>query len=95
MSDPDLELRKQIQSHLIQTGTYERLTNELKTSLLENGWIDEVKSTTIEELKKNPNLKYSDILPKLEKKAIDDVPQDTKLKITSQLREFLDTIVNT
>lgn len=47
-----------------------RISKQLTESLLREGWIDKVKTLTKEELQENKSLNYTELLSKIEPKAL-------------------------
>ncbi|AMD18771.1 HBL131Wp [Eremothecium sinecaudum] len=95
-SDDDaVELRAQIQQHLVETGNYERISNKLSQSLLDEGWIDLVKKATKEAIEDSTSINFFEILQKVEPEAVKMVSTKTKNEIMQQIKAFLCEIVDT
>ncbi|KAK5780743.1 hypothetical protein RI543_001865 [Arxiozyma heterogenica] len=80
-------VKAQIQKYLVESGNYEKISNLLTERLLQDGWIDKIRTLTMEEITKNEKAGYIEILNKIE-------PQAMEL-VMKQIRDFLDDIVDT
>ncbi|CAR24220.1 Sus1p [Lachancea thermotolerans CBS 6340] len=90
-----MELKAQIQQYLVESGNYELISNKLSRKLLEEGWTDQVKRMTSEEIRADDSASFTQILSKVEPKALGMVSDSTKDEILSQIRNFLSEIVET
>ncbi|SCW01282.1 LAFE_0D09142g1_1 [Lachancea fermentati] len=90
-----LELKAQIQQYLVQSGNYEIISSKLTQMLLEDGWMDEVKRLTNEEIKSNDSTNFTQILAKVEPQALEMVSDSTRNNVINQIRQFLGEIVDT
>ncbi|KAL6939700.1 hypothetical protein ACO0RG_003545 [Hanseniaspora osmophila] len=94
----DVELREQIQNVLIKSHMYEQFNTELRSKLLQDGWIDRVKKMAIDEIMKQDggsatDKSFSDILSAIEGPALNDVPEDIKTEMLSKFKSFLNDVV--
>ncbi|SCU82079.1 LADA_0C02872g1_1 [Lachancea dasiensis] len=90
-----LQLKGQIQQHLVESGNYELISNKLSQKLLQEGWTDQVKRLTSVEIDNNKNASFPEVLAKVEPKAIQLVSESTKQEIISQIQSYLSEIVET
>ncbi|CCC71774.1 hypothetical protein NCAS_0I01060 [Naumovozyma castellii] len=88
-------MKAQIQKYLVESGNYELISKQLTESLLREGWIDKVKTLTKEELQENKSLNYTELLSKIEPKALDMVSDSTKTQALQKIKVFLDQVVDT
>ncbi|CAB4251928.1 similar to Saccharomyces cerevisiae YBR111W-A SUS1 Component of both the SAGA histone acetylase and TREX-2 complexes [Maudiozyma barnettii] len=63
-------LKTQIQRYLVESGNYEKISNNLNEKLLQDGWMDEVRRMTMDEISSNKSTNYADILAKIEPQAL-------------------------
>ena len=87
-------VKAQIQKYLVESGNYERISNLLTERLLQDGWIDKIRTLTMEEINKNTKAGYNEILNKIEPKAIEMVSPETKELVIKQIKDFLDDVVD-
>lgn len=92
--DSSTELKAQIQRYLVETGNYETISNKLTERLLQDGWIDEVRRLISSEINASNSTNFTQILSKIEPKALSMVSNPTKEEVLSQIRRFLDEIVD-
>ncbi|AAS51576.1 ADL343Cp [Eremothecium gossypii ATCC 10895] len=90
-----LELRAQIQQHLVESGNYERISNKLAQRLLDEGWIDQVKKLTRETMEDDNTTNFSEVLKRVEPEAVSLVSANTKNEIMQQIKAFLCDILDT
>lgn len=68
--DENNALRSQILQCLVESGQYETISNSLSHKLLQDGWVDEVKHLTNEQIKKQGIMgKYTELLKAVEPAA--------------------------
>ncbi|CAI4037350.1 hypothetical protein SMKI_02G2220 [Saccharomyces mikatae IFO 1815] len=89
------KLKGQIQKYLVESGNYELISNELNARLLQEGWVDKVKDLTKSEMNINESTNFTQILSTVEPKALEMVSDSTKETVLSQIRQFLEEIVDT
>ncbi|AGO12907.1 AaceriADL343Cp [[Ashbya] aceris (nom. inval.)] len=90
-----LELRAQIQQHLVESGNYELISNKLAQRLLDEGWIDQVKKLTRETMQDDNTTNFSEVLKRVEPEAVSLVSANTKNEIMQQIKAFLCDILDT
>ncbi|SCU87965.1 LAMI_0D08218g1_1 [Lachancea mirantina] len=90
-----MRVKAQIQQYLVQSGYYEKLSVSLNEKLLQDGWMDEVRRITNEEISANNTSNFTQILAKVEPKALDMVSASTRDEVIDQIRTFLSEIVET
>lgn len=94
MEDHDSKkIKAQIQQALVQSGQYERISNQLNQLLLDDGWIDKVQQMTREEMNKSDSTNFVEILNKVEPRALDMVNDQTKTEILELIKSFLNDII--
>ncbi|QLQ78862.1 hypothetical protein HG537_0B02100 [Torulaspora globosa] len=91
--DPSL-LKTEIQRYLVETGNYQLISNQLSERLLQDGWIDAVRELIASEMRNSNSSNYTEILAKVEPKAVEMVSQPIKDQVLSQIETFLDEIVD-
>ncbi|QLL31349.1 hypothetical protein HG536_0B02120 [Torulaspora globosa] len=87
-------LKTEIQRYLVETGSYQTISNQLTERLLQDGWIDAVRGLIASEMRSSNSSNYSEILAKVEPKALEMVSQPIKEQVLSQIETFLDEIVD-
>ncbi|SCU89790.1 LAME_0E05512g1_1 [Lachancea meyersii CBS 8951] len=90
-----MQVKAQIQQHLVESGSYELISNNLSQRLLQEGWTDQVKSLAREEISNDTSATFTQILAKVEPKASELVSESTKQEILEKIRGFLKEIVDT
>lgn len=72
---------------------YYRISNELNQKLLSDGWIDEVKNLTRQEMDKTGSTNFVEILNKVEPQALGLVSEQTRAATLQHIKAFLNDIV--
>ncbi|SCV04380.1 LANO_0G09846g1_1 [Lachancea nothofagi CBS 11611] len=90
-----MQLKAQIQQHLVESGNYELISNKLSQKLLQEGWTDQVKKLTSDEINNDGSATFTQILAKVEPIALEMVSESTREEIISQITSFLSEIVDT
>ena len=88
-------IKAQIQKYLVESGNYEKISNLLTEKLLQDGWVDKIRTLTVEEINKNEKAGYNEILNKIEPVAMEMVAPETRELVMKQIKDFLDDIVET
>ncbi|AQZ10505.1 SUS1 (YBR111W-A) [Zygosaccharomyces parabailii] len=94
-NDGSSELKAQIQQYLVESGNYEMISNRLSERLLQEGWIDELKKIVNKEVNSSNSTNFTQILSKVEPRALEMVPDSTKQEFLDQIKAVLDQIVDT
>ncbi|CCK68592.1 Sus1p KNAG_0B01445 [Huiozyma naganishii CBS 8797] len=89
------DLKAQIQSYLVESGNYEKISNALNDKLLQDGWADKVRDLTMQEIRSSNQANYKDVLEKIEPQALEMVSQNTRDDTLAQIKAFLEDIVET
>ncbi|CEP61525.1 Sus1p LALA0_S03e04808g [Lachancea lanzarotensis] len=90
-----IQVKAQIQQHLVESGNYEIISNNLSQRLLQEGWTDQVKKLTQDEISNDSSATFTQILSKVEPKASELVSESTKQEILAKIEGFLAEIVDT
>ncbi|SCU97116.1 LAFA_0G09846g1_1 [Lachancea sp. 'fantastica'] len=90
-----IQVKAQIQQHLVESGNYELISNNLSQRLLQEGWTDQVKRLAQEEINNDSKATFTQILSKVEPKASELVSESTKQEILAKIEGFLAEIVDT
>lgn len=95
--DQELEqIKSKIQDHLISSGTYETINQNLKLKLYESGWYDKISSLTLKELQNNNDnnepINFNDLFQLVKPKAEDLVPNDVKNEIMEKIKDYLEDV---
>lgn len=77
------------------TNLYTRISNRLSERLLQEGWIDELKKIVNKEVNSSNSTNFTQILSKVEPRALEMVPDSTKQEFLDQIKAVLDQIVDT
>ncbi|GAV53415.1 hypothetical protein ZYGR_0AI06990 [Zygosaccharomyces rouxii] len=88
------ELKAQIQQYLVESGNYEMISNKLNERLLKDGWIDELKKIVNKEVNSSNSTHFTQILSKVEPRALEMVPETTKQEVLDQIKVILDEVVD-
>lgn len=70
VSGSSQNLRATIQQCLVESGNYEAISNDLTERLLKEGWFDEVKKLTKDQIMKNDNTNFSTVMAQVEPEAL-------------------------
>ncbi|KAH3688212.1 hypothetical protein WICPIJ_000798 [Wickerhamomyces pijperi] len=92
MSD-SAELRSKIQQELIQSGEYDKISLHLKQQLLSNGWVDQIRSLTHEELSKNPNINFEELNQSIQNRSMKLIPSDVRENSLIEIKTFLEGVL--
>ncbi|ODV70789.1 Sus1p [Cyberlindnera jadinii NRRL Y-1542] len=92
--DPE-QLKVKIQTNLIQSGEYDRLSSQLKLKLAESGWLDDVRRMASEEVSSSNTTNFTKLNQTLEPKALSMVPESVREQTLQQIKEFIEKIVET
>ncbi|CAR27423.1 hypothetical protein ZYGR_0I06970 [Zygosaccharomyces rouxii] len=92
-NDGSSELKAQIQQYLVESGNYEMISNKLNERLLKDGWIDELKKIVNKEVNSSNSTHFSQILSKVEPRALEMVSEPTRQEVLNQIKVVLDEIV--
>ncbi|CCE65737.1 hypothetical protein TPHA_0M01620 [Tetrapisispora phaffii CBS 4417] len=90
-----VNLKAQIQQYLVESGNYEKISNDLNKRLLAEGWMESVKKLTLDEINVNDSTKFPQILKNVEPEAINMVSDTTKNEVIEQIKFFLNEVFNT
>lgn len=77
------------------TNLYTRISNRLSERLFQEGWIDELKKIVNKEVNSSNSTNFTQILSKVEPRALEMVPDSTKQEFLDQIKAVLDQIVDT
>lgn len=88
-------MKAQIQQYLVESGNYEKISAKLNDKLLEDGWMDQVRRLTMNEIENDKSANFASILAKIEPQALNLVDQKTKDEVMAQIKAFLDEVVET
>ncbi|OBA18134.1 uncharacterized protein OGAPODRAFT_5793 [Ogataea polymorpha] len=83
MSSQDIKAR--LEQELIASGKYQDIYNFLKIQLANSGWT--------EQTPESQNLRFVELVDKLQPQALSMVPDDVKAQTLAKIKEFLDSVI--
>ncbi|KAK9459472.1 transcription factor e(y)2-domain-containing protein [Lipomyces oligophaga] len=83
-----------VHHRLVESGEYDRLSALLRQKLAASGWYDQMQELASENLKTQDTPNFEDLVNDLEQKALDIVPDDIKIELLTQIKKFLDDMVD-
>ncbi|KAG7692098.1 hypothetical protein KL930_001540 [Ogataea haglerorum] len=94
MSSQDIKAR--LEQELIASGKYQDIYNFLKIQLANSGWTEkfaELASETIAKMPESQDLRFVELVDKLQPQALSMVPDDVKAQTLAKIKEFLDSVI--
>ncbi|CCH61665.1 hypothetical protein TBLA_0F01220 [Henningerozyma blattae CBS 6284] len=89
----EVNIREQIQNYLIESGNYENISNKLTQRLIEDGWVDKMKIKIKQEIMSNKEIKYNELLNKMEPEGHNLLNEQIKNEIINEIQAILDEII--
>ncbi|KAI0460935.1 hypothetical protein LJB42_001471 [Komagataella kurtzmanii] len=94
MTNSDVQhLKQQIQDVLVESGKYDELSNFLRSKLYQVGWTDEINRLAQSIVTNEAKPTFSNVIERIEPKAMDIVPEHIKTEILAKIEEFLKDVV--